>query len=705
MNLFAIPPFITSVLILMIGTFVIFQDYRSKVNQVFSLFAFASVHWLFAYSMMYASTDPVTALYWARIGFAGILLIPIFAFNFVVYFLNRRVNKYLFPILYIIAVPSIIIGGTDLVYKGMRTYFWGYYPTAGKLYIFYVIAFFSLFVSGAILLLQEYLIAAKNNQYLRSQQIKYMLIAFGGGTLGVIDYIIKYQVPIYPFGYLCGLFFISVLAYAMVTYRLMDIQVILRKGAVYSVVTAVMSVLYYLIIYTSEAIFAHASNTNKLFFTIPAIFLLAALFAPIKDLLQTFIDRTFFRSKYEAEQIVSRFSQGLKKFTTPEEFARYITRTARGTFKLKWAACFIYNEDKDEYICLESRGEGDIKTGAAILRSNSMIIEMMGKEEIIYTEELRFKLNNKESRDRKGIETLLNDMEKMDIFLCVPSVSENKKNKLLGFLAAGEKINKRHFSGEEIETLETLANQTAIGIENSLLYKQQINTVEKSLKLEKLASLGSATAGVAHEAKNALAYIRSFSQLIPIKADSREFMDKAAIAFPAEVQRIKLIMQGILDFSSPTVLKVEEVNIKELVQETIVLVRDSAKGKNVEISDITDANNLIMADRNSLKQVLLNMFMNSIDAIQKGGSLTIESKNANNKIVLSVADTGSGMSQEVIDKIFDPFFTTKEHGTGLGLAIVKRLIEENQGTLKVLSKVGEGTMFVMEFPSAVAFQS
>ena len=482
----------------------------------------------------------------------------------------------------------------------------------------------------------------------------------------------------------------------------MDIEVIIRKGSIYSALTIIMSSLYFLIIYTSENYFTRYTGQNPLWFTIPAIVVLALLFQPLRDALQDLIDRTFFKSKYEAELLTKKFSETIKKLMRLEDFARYIARISLSTFKLKGSACYIYDELSGNYLCNEGLGSLKRFKDSFINSDRCLISEMKAKGKVLSKEELGYRINQQNETDLPRLKCISDDLAAMNFVLCVPSISNKKDNRLLGFLAVDEKASGEPFSTEEIMLMETLSNQTVTGIENALLYKEKIATVEKSLKLEKLAGLGSATAGVAHETKNALGYVVMFSELLPKYADRQDFLENAAIALPAEVERIKIILQGILDYSKRAESHPEDLNIKQLVEEAVVLVRDQAKGKNIMIERNIDKSLNIPADRNALKQVLLNLFMNSLDAMEGGGVLNISALHKDGTTEIKVRDTGTGMSPEVIKKVFDPFFTTKEQGTGLGLAIVKKIVEENNGIISVNSRIGEGTEFTIAFGTVPA---
>jgi len=174
MNPYAIPPLITEIILLLIGLSVYLKNRTSKPNIIFSLFSFSMAVWLFGFTNMYLSRNPATALRWARIGFLGISFIPVFAYHFIIVFLNLK-RKIVLPIIYLFAILSLFLSQTNYIYGGIKEHFWGYYPTAGKIYFVFLLMFGVLFTRGVSLLI----INLKKTTGLKREQIKYVSLAFG----------------------------------------------------------------------------------------------------------------------------------------------------------------------------------------------------------------------------------------------------------------------------------------------------------------------------------------------------------------------------------------------------------------------------------------------------------------------------------------------------------------------------------------------
>lgn len=675
-NFFAFSAVFNGLLSLFLIVLLLASNQTSRKTRVFLVFLIAVFEWSMFYFAWLVTSEKSIAEFYARTCMIGVLLMAPVFLHFTCALINREMKKTWIIANYMISFIFIAMVYTPLYLSGMKPiYGIALWPIPGPVFSIAVLHFMIVYVISHVLLWKF----MKKTDPTTKLQIKYTFIGtFFGGLAGASNFI-SWYIPYPPIFNILTSIYVVTIFYAISRYRLMGIEMIIRKGILYSLLTAIMSVLYFIVIYLSENYFKTITGYSSLWFTIPAIFILALLFEPTLNFLQNSIDRTFFKSRYMAEKISRKFAEGVKKLRRIEDFAAFIARSAYKTLKLKGSASFVFDENSGVFVCLEAKGSLSELKGSTI-DPDSPAVKMMAE---------------KRSALLKDETTMPED----NFQLCVPALSSGKNGRLLGFLAADSKINNTPFSIEEIELLETLANQTASGIENALLYKQQIATIEKSLKLEKLASLGEATAGVAHEAKNALGYVSAFSQLLEKNVDKPEFLENASRAFPAEVGRIKVILQGIEDYSKQTEQNAENINVKQLIDETIVLVRDQAKGKNVVIDSSVDASVHITADKNRMKQVLLNLFMNAIEAMPSGGILSANTERSGQELSIRVSDTGTGITRETLQKIFEPFYTTKKQGTGLGLAIVKRIIEENKGRLSVDSELGKGTTFTLAFQS------
>ena len=224
---------------------------------------------------------------------------------------------------------------------------------------------------------------------------------------------------------------------------------------------------------------------------------------------------------------------------------------------------------------------------------------------------------------------------------------------------------------------------------------------------DKLAALGTLSAGVAHEINNPIGIITSRVEVMMLEAADDAIapeMRKDLEVILRHARRVATITQGLLSFARQSAGTQGPVELNRVVEEIVQLVQKDMSRSRVTVStELGKSLPLITADANAVGQVLLNLLTNARRAMPDGGSITIETAlvEGGRSIRLAVRDTGSGIPPEILPKIFDPFFTTRSDGTGLGLAISHGIIEDHRGTIDVSSEVGRGTVFTLTFPVGV----
>lgn len=219
-------------------------------------------------------------------------------------------------------------------------------------------------------------------------------------------------------------------------------------------------------------------------------------------------------------------------------------------------------------------------------------------------------------------------------------------------------------------------------------------------RTERLAAVGEMAAGLAHEVRNPLMSIRGFAQLLQEENTNCKQQDYLDIIV-RETERMNHLIEQLLYYARPVVNRIEPVQINAIVENVMKLMESQLRPKNIRAVFALDPMlPLVRCDAEQLKQVLLNLLINAIQAIDELGTIKISSLyHANNEYVeLLIEDSGRGISPEFLERIFDPFFTTKEQGTGLGLSVAFRLMEAWGGSIRVTSAVGAGSVFVLKFP-------
>ncbi len=227
-------------------------------------------------------------------------------------------------------------------------------------------------------------------------------------------------------------------------------------------------------------------------------------------------------------------------------------------------------------------------------------------------------------------------------------------------------------------------------------------TQEKLFHAEKLAYVGQLASSVVHEVRNPITAIKTFVEYLPDKfrAQDMGFLERFEAIVPREVQRIENLVRELLDLAKPRQMKKKEIKVAEIVNRTLGLLKDNIqlRGIHLENQCLTD-DDRILGDEEQIQQVMLNLILNALDAMQKGGTLSVKVSREDNRIMAAVRDTGCGISPEALKLLFTPFHTTKKNGVGLGLIVTQEIVKQHGGEIQVQSAPGRGTQFSIILPA------
>jgi two-component system sensor histidine kinase HydH len=235
-------------------------------------------------------------------------------------------------------------------------------------------------------------------------------------------------------------------------------------------------------------------------------------------------------------------------------------------------------------------------------------------------------------------------------------------------------------------------------------------TEVQSLKREvettrRLASLGRLAAGIAHEIRNPLSSIKGFATYFKERYRDNPDDQKTSEIMIQEVDRLNRVITQLLEFARPPAIQKKRASLQSLIQRSLKMIESQTSAKGIQVlSDLPSNIQGVDLDPDGINQVLLNLYLNAIEAMERGGTLTVSlsKREGSPWVKLTVSDTGTGISEEDLEHVFDPYFTTKQTGTGLGLAIVHKIIEAHRGEVRVESEVGRGTTISVLLPAAEA---
>ena len=250
-----------------------------------------------------------------------------------------------------------------------------------------------------------------------------------------------------------------------------------------------------------------------------------------------------------------------------------------------------------------------------------------------------------------------------------------------------------------------------IQLEQEIIDRKRAEEIQKKLheelmQAEKLATVGTFVAGIAHEVKNPLAIIIQGIEYLKTSSGSDALMADVVERIKKSAQRADSIVKGLLSFTRQISIKTEKVEIRPVIEETLSFVENHVNSKHITVlRQYSPDAPLVSIDSDQVKQAFANILLNAIEAMEDGGTITIAVRQIRNDadeqyLQISFADTGCGIPADKIEKVFDPFFTTKDNlgNTGLGLSVTKGIIDKHHGTIRIDSQLQEGTRVIIELP-------
>jgi signal transduction histidine kinase len=586
----------------------------------------------------------------------------------------------------------LILDFTPLFIKDVRPILsFRHYGIPGIAFNFFVVSFIGITGYSHYALIKHFRISRGQER----NQIKYLLFAtmiafLGGGT----TFLPSFNIEIFPFGFYLISIYVVIMSYAIVKHRLMDIQVVLKKGTTYVLLMLLLFVPSFLLIVLSQKLFFQRINYMFLAVIFSILLLLTFFFNKIKQPTEKAVEQLFFKDKYNYRETLGKFSKAMVSILDLQSLCKRIIETITQTMGVEKASLFLLNEEKGEYELIESK---NLETASIqkFSKESPLPYYLQKLGEIIVREE------QVKGAEIPEIKKVIDQMSDLEAEVTIPLIS---KGRLVGMINLSHKFNKDIYAHEDIELLSTLANQTAIALENARLYEDLKKSKSYIRRADRLASLGTLTAGLAHEIRNPLVAIKTFTQLLPERLEDEEFRNHFLTIASSEVDRISSLINELLEFARPSDPKLELEDVNSILDGMILLISTETKKKHVDIIKYY-SNNLPRAkvDREQIKQVFLNVLLNAIEATPENGRISVRTRSfikpgGDPYIQIEFTDTGYGIPREHLEEIFNPFFTTKDKGCGLGLSISSQIVQDHKGYITVESELNQGSSFFINIP-------
>ncbi|WP_447972840.1 ATP-binding protein [Nitrospira sp. Kam-Ns4a] len=703
---YSIPVLLAGTLVFAGGLWVVLKAPRSVVHRTFGLICAAVCCWLLGMFMLYSSEREEAALLWGKVVYVGVVYVPAFFYHFTLRFLHLHDQYPRVWLPYCLSTVFLLLLPSAYLVDGQYRYFWGFYPKVGPLHPLFLVYFAA--VSGrALWFLYVAARRAKRDSSVEATHLRYVFLAFALGYLASADFIPSYGIELYPTGYVFACLWVAIVSYAVLKHQLMDfapsdsVTRAIPYRQLLTLIPVYLIVLALLWIFTGTPYYTLAGILVATF----AVF--ANVLASVQRRMERAVEKALFTRRYDAYETLTEFSKAMVTILDLKTLNEEILQTLANVMGIQTASLFLLTKEKESYELKATCGFDQGRPSLVSLKADHPLPRHLQlARQPILREELTQGFADPTSNPVE-LALVTDSLAQLDSEVCLPLLN---KERLIGFLNLGHKTRFEMYSQDDLNLLSTLAYNAAIALDNALLYEDLRRQKAIMQRTDRLRSLETIAGGFAHEIRNPLTSIKTFVQLAPDRRDDPEFMGHFSGVVAEDVERIERLIQEILDYARYMEPKFAVQDLNEIVASCLYFIEVKAATKDILIQrDLAGDLPPVRLDRQQVKQVLLNLFLNAMDAMsERGGRLTVRTHrltkaNGDGWVQIEVADTGSGITPENLEHIFDPFYTTKHasgerEGTGLGLTIVHQIVQEHRGYIEVESEVGRGTTFFVNLP-------
>ncbi len=696
MNLYSIPPLIAGLFTLSVGLLTFLSNRRGEPNKAFFLVTITVFCWLVGYAIVYSAQNYNTALSWVRLLYIGVVFIPVTSFHTVVALTRRDQLRRLIPFFYGIGIIFAAMTRSDYFISGLYEFFWGFQTKVGLLHNLFLVFFFPTMGTVIYLLADSYR-RIQSSAPLEATRIKYVLFSYCVSIVAAADFLPNYGLEFYPIGFIFIIVHAITTTYAIVRYRLMDINVAVTRTTVFMVVYAVLLgvPLVGALAWERQLERVLGARWWVWLWVIGAGLTTAAHYVNLY--FQRRAELRLLREQRRYQETLRQASVGMTQIRELQRLLDMIVHVVTKAVGLSNAAIFL--EEEDAFALKAFRYRNDANQPQ--IPKDSLLIELLKRahEPVVY-DELKAQLVGQASSNEHslGHVSVLSQMHTLNASVIVPSFAQDR---LIGFLVLGDKRNGQIFTTEDLVVFSTLANQAALAIENARFFEELKTNEAYMVQSEKMASLGQLASGMAHEIHNPLAIISGEAQLYLEQSKGKDVqVDRVLSSIIEECDRAAEITRRILRFARPGKAEFGPVDVRATIEESLQLVTYQVRLDRVERRLEIPANlPKALGNQTQLQEVFLNLILNACQAMgDVGGRIEIAAVARDDHVELTFNDTGPGIPHSKLSKIFDPFFTTKHNGTGLGLFVSQRIIRAHHGTIDVRSIEGRGTTFTIRLP-------
>mgnify|MGYP001559249281 CR=1 FL=1 len=699
---------------------IVFGFSRNKIHAIWAWFNVSVSIWGWGCYFIGVSFDNYAkaTISW-KVFVSGITFIPILCYHFVSEYAETR--NYLFlRFCYFQGICFLIINifSEFLVNRLIFRFNSFYYLQASVFYSFYF-TIWSLIVCVSFLILFKYYNVVVGLRRIQAAYLFYgMLLGFLGGSTTAP---LAWGINLYPYGHFLTWFYAVISTYAILRYRLLDLNLLLTRTSIFVLVYSIVLGIPFALAFGWRQKLINLFNEGWWLVPLIVMTVLATAGPFIYLYIQRRAEERLFQEQRRYQATLRQASYGMGRIKDLKRLLNLIVHIVTRTVGLEFSTVYIYDLKLKNFQLGASRSRVVQFNTKEIIAENSPLIEQLiaMKEPLVY-EEIKQRTQDYGDHKLARLETALKEI---NAAVVVPSFVDDH---LLAFIVLGQKVSNRLYSEEDLVVFSILANQAALAIENAQFYEDVKKTHEQLVRAEKMATIGTMADGLSHQINNrlhALGFIAGdaldsikLKKNSSLPSDVQELMidlEHALARIQDNVEQGGEIVQGLLKYTRKGEEGFAPVDLDKLIDAAIEMTQFKIKKSDMIV--LRDyANNLpkIKGNFTQLQEVFFNIIDNAYDAMMQRKTerkepgyqptLKIHAVQENNHLNIVLEDNGMGVKDEDKQKLFTPFFTTKlssKKGTGLGLYVIQKIIEENHGgKVAYTSEYMKGTTARVELP-------
>ena len=802
-----------------LGAAVLFRNPTKRAHRLFAVLAVNLALWALGVAIIIHCKTDASARFWIKATFIVASFLPATVYHFSSLFPHQRFEglRPLLALLYLSAGAQI--AGTFTPYYVRNVAILANEPpqvTYGPVFTFFSV----MVVTSMLASFSNLFRKLRQARGVERRQIEHMLLGIilcmaSATVTNVLAPVLNVR-NTEVYGPIFTLVMMSIVAYAMIRYHLLDIWVLVSRTTIYAAVTTFVFATF---LGTISLVHWLSSRTTPsiLVTTLLAALVIALVLQPLKERLQLLVDRTILKRRYDVNALCAKITQHAAQFMPLHQLLDMVARDIRMTIGAAQVRVWVIDENDPSKITMQYSSAPEDEPMETHGQAALLQYMRTHPDPLVLKQLLHERPTDQRMR-------IAQHLAELDAYLCLPLRASSK---VVGILALAEKTSGDIYSANDLVVFTTIAGPLGTAIENAGLYlkleqvnlhlerilssmrggvvavdeqgrittinaaaTQMLGQVEVGQHLDKLhdemagvlrqtlldsrgvgefetvirgpvqekvpvvisssclemadgvscgalamindltqlkrleqnvqradrlSSIGTLAAGMAHEVKNPLVSIKTFTQLLLGRFEDADFRKTFAEVVPHEVERIDMIVSRLLDFARPRPVCFAPHDLRKIVEHVLMLVENYIRKERIEVKTEFPSREIpVYGDEQQLHQVFLNLFLNALDALKetRGGELTVRAYYdrihlrhrgiapflETECIRVAVTDTGCGIPAEHMDQLFTPFFTTKIEGCGLGLSVVHGIVMEHGGEIDVQSAPGTGTSFTVTLP-------